>query len=295
MSGEQQRKESAASRETRAASVTEHLRAAKAELLSAAPEPLPEQAVSLKPLFIGIGVIVLGALAWMLLPGAEAPVATGPAPVVQQDREPRASPALEAAREARERVRAAEESARLARERRAALETEQAAQRAREAEQARRDAEEQAAALAAARESTQREALEARQADARREAAARAARAEQARQAALAAQREQEREAALAVQREREAEAQREADAQVILERATAGAPVAEESRSPEPVPVVQTEGAHAQTGAQDPVEAFRQARPGEVRTGPVAGEGDVEFSADPCKGPSARFLSTCR
>lgn len=301
MTEERKHTDKSPSREARAASVTEHLRAAREELLSATPEPLPEQSLSLKPLFIGIGVIILGAAIWMLSSGGGAPVATQepePAPqaVVEQER---ASLALEAAREARERVRAAEEAARQARERRAALEAEQAAQRAREEEQARREAQEQAAALAAERETAQREVLEARQAQARREAEERAARAEKQRQAALAAQREQEAEAARAAEVARQAEIQREAEAQAALEREAmereAMAPVVEETPAVEPAPVPVVEAAPAQVEPRDPVAALRQARPGETRADAAVEESDAEFSADPCKGPSARFLSTCR
>lgn len=296
MTEERKHTDKAPSREARAASVTEHLRAAREELLSATPEPLPEQSLSLKPLFIGIGVIIVGAAIWMLSSGGGAPVATQePEPAARaMEKQERASLALEAAREARERVRAAEEAARQARERRAALEAEQAAQRAREEEQARREAQEQAAALAAERETAQREALEARQAQARREAEERAARAERQRQAALAAQRQQEAEAARAAEVARQAEMQREAEARAALER-EAMAPVVEETPVVEAAPAPVVETAPAQGDTQDPVAAFRQARPGETRAGAVAEETDSEFSADPCKGPSARFLSTCR
>ena len=299
MKDEQTRKDQAPSREQRAASVAEHLRAAKAELLSSSPEPAPETALSLRPLLIGVGAIALGAVIWMAVGGGSGTDTAVDTQVLEQPvEEDRASVALEAARQARERVRAAEEAARQARERRAALEAEQAAQRVREEEQARREAEEQAAALAAEQESARRAVLEERQAQARREAAERAAQAERERQAALAAQREQEAAAAREAEVARQAELRREAEVQAQQEREArereAARQQAEQAATDAavPAPVVETAPAPA---TRDPVEAFRQARPGETRGGQTADEAEAEFSADPCKGPSARFLSTCR
>jgi colicin import membrane protein len=208
----------ATERQDRAASVTEHLQAAKAELLSGSTQsPAESSSVSLKPLYAGIGVIALVAVLWMVFGGSRThevhepavPVVVAPeADATGHDTVAEPSAALVEARErarlARDRIRAAEEGARLARERRLALEAEQASQRAREAEQARRESEALAAELAAAKEASQRQALEARQAKARREAEERAARAEQERQAALAAQQVEEEQASRQVDEVRE-------------------------------------------------------------------------------------------
>lgn len=201
--------DAAMDRQERAASVTEHLQAAKSDLLSGNAQSQPTSSpASLLPLYGGVGVIALVAGLWMLFGGGHAPEVREPAvPVLVtpegaasgHDTEAEPSAALvearEKARQARERIRAAEDAARVARERRLALEAKQAEQRAQEAEQARREAEALAAELAAAKEASQRQALETRQAKARREAEERAARAEQQRQAELAAQQAEEEQA----------------------------------------------------------------------------------------------------
>lgn len=305
-------------RAERAAIVSERLRAAKSEMLAATPEAPPENPMSLKPLFIGIGAILGVAVIWMLVSGGDAPVEVRePEPVAEKHvvSEPRNSVALEAARQARERVKAAEDAARQAREHRAALEAQQAAQRQQEAELARQQAEEQAAALAAAQEEAQRQALEAQQARVRRAAAARAEEQERARQQALAAQREREKQAALAAEQARQAElaARQEQErlaAAEAAERARQAALAAEqavaEPASPVSLPVAAPsdveapavaipEAAASEQDAAEKTDVFRQARPGGVKAVQEQADAEVEFSPDPCKGPSAKFLSTCR
>lgn len=305
-------------RAERAAIVSERLRAAKSEMLAATPEAPPENPMSLKPLFIGIGAILGVAVIWMLVSGGDAPVEVRePEPVAEKHvvSEPRNSVALEAARQARERVKAAEDAARQAREHRAALEAQQAAQRQQEAELARQQAEEQAAALAAAQEEAQRQALEAQQARVRRAAAARAEEQERARQQALAAQREREKQAALAAEQARQAElaarqeqerlaaaeaAERARQAALAAEQAVAepaspvSLPVAAPSDVEAPVVAI-PEAAASEQDAAEKTDVFRQARPGGVKAVQEQADAEVEFSPDPCKGPSAKFLSTCR
>lgn len=311
-------KQPAQSQQERAAHLSERLRAAKSEVMAASPEPPPAKPLSLKPLWIGSAAILLLALIWMSLsrdepspPNREA--AASAAPVGAKN-----SVAAEAARQARERVNAAEQAAREARARRAAMEAEFAAQRQREAELARQREADQAAALAAQQQEVQRQALREQQRRDRQRAEERAAQQERQRQVELTRQREQERVARQAAAQARAAElaaeqeqqrlaaaaaeaAQRRRQAEKAAAQAAAHREAAAkveslvENINAEPTPATIDASASEQAPV-DITDAFRHAKPGASGAGDDEAQAqEAEFSSDPCKGPSAKFLSTCR
>jgi hypothetical protein len=297
----------------------------KSELAAAGtpPELSTGQSASLKPLMAGVGIIFAGAVAWMLIddggPEVQEP---SPVPVERFERPKRESAAAQQAAALRQRVKAAEEASRRAKEaaeeakrRREILEARQAEERRQAADLLRQQEAEREAALAEAKEA-ERQALQARLAEERRRAAELAKQREEAREAELAAQREAERQAAERAEQARQqavaaakAEAERKAKQEAErlareeaerLEReaaearavAEAQADVEREATQGPPVAAAATSGE-----TQDVTEVFKQAKPG-VRSnagGVDAAEPEGGFTSDPCKGPQAAFLSTCR
>jgi hypothetical protein len=254
---------------------------------------------------IAIGVIVLV----FLLSGPDEPPQTAPvveAPV--QPAQPKRDFGSEAARlaaMAAERARAAEEEAKRMRERNAEAEKTAAEERRRAAaaEAERIRAREQALAKARAEERTRLAAeLEtARQAETARLAAEQEAlrKAEAARRSAEAGAARKAEEARLTA----EAEARKAEAARVAAEQETARQ--AEQERAAAQVKQQELDAAEATRQAEARAKFQSVKQPGSETPAPnnsaqnqstdTTKSGDANFSTDPCQGPSAKFLSTCR